>query len=221
MAYASQGSTRLAAVLAGLVMAFLAYSLPPYLTGGTRVPATFGLHYPLLVAHVLLASMAMACAVAQLWPAMRRRHPAWHRRTGRVYAATALPAAASAIVIGAATPFGPILAVSNVVLGLLWLLFTVEGVIAARQRRFGDHRRQMLRSVTLALSIISNRIWTPVLYVVFDPLRAIVFGGNEEKYLWLVAGAGGWLGWTIPLLLLQMWLRRQSVPATGRSLNGV
>ncbi|WP_324610573.1 DUF2306 domain-containing protein [Mycolicibacterium fortuitum] len=165
--------------------------------------------------------MAMACAVAQLWPAMRRRHPAWHRRTGRVYAATALPAAASAIVIGAATPFGPILAVSNVVLGLLWLLFTVEGVIAARQRRFGDHRRQMLRSVTLALSIISNRIWTPVLYVVFDPLRASVFGGNEEKYLWLVAGAGGWLGWTIPLLLLQMWLRRQSVPATGRSLNGV
>lgn len=221
MAYASLGSTRLAAVLAGLVMAFLAYSLPPYLTGGTRVPATFGLHYPLLVAHVLLASMAMACAVAQLWPAMRRRHPAWHRRTGRVYAATALPAAASAIVIGAATPFGPILAVSNVVLGLLWLLFTIEGVIAARQRRFGDHRRQMLRSVTLALSIISNRIWTPVLYVVFDPLRASVFGGNEEKYLWLVAGAGGWLGWTIPLLLLQMWLRRQSVPATGRSLSGV
>lgn len=79
----------------------------------------------------------------------------------------------------------------------------------------------MLRSVTLALSIISNRIWTPVLYVVFDPLRASVFGGNEEKYLWLVAGVGGWLGWAIPLLLLQIWLRRQSVPATGRSLSGV
>ncbi len=74
----------------------LAYSLPPYLTGGTQVPSTFGLHYPLLVAHVLLASVAMVCAVAQIWPGLRHRHPALHRRTGRVYVATAIPAAVCA-----------------------------------------------------------------------------------------------------------------------------
>ena len=50
--------------LAVVVVSFLAYSLPPYFTGGTRVPATFALHYPLLVAHVMFASVAMVTAVA-------------------------------------------------------------------------------------------------------------------------------------------------------------
>ncbi|MGV0808276.1 DUF2306 domain-containing protein [Mycolicibacterium setense] len=209
MAYASKRSTRLAVVLAVIVTAFLAYSLPPYLTGGTRVPSTFGLHYPLLVAHVLFASVATVCAVVQIWPGLRRRHLVLHRRTGRGYVATAIPAAICAMVIGAATPFGPILRVSNLVLGALWLWFTVDGFLAARQRRFGAHRRQMLRSATLALSIITNRIWTPVLYLSLQPLRDSVFGGNEERYVWMVAGVGGWLGWTIPLLLLQLWMRRR------------
>ncbi len=202
MAYALKRSTRLSAALAVVVVGFLAYSLPPYLSGGTRVQCTFGLHYPLLVAHVLLASVAMVCAVAQIWPGLRRRHPVLHRRTGRVYVATAIPAAVCAVVIGAATPFGPILALSNVTLGALWLWFTVDGFVAARQRRFAAHRRQMLRSATLALSIITNRIWAPVVYLSFQPLRDSVFGGDEDRYMWLVAGVVGWLGWTIPLLLL-------------------
>lgn len=215
MTYASRRQVNLAGALAVVVVAFLAYSIPPYLTGGTRVPATFGLHYPLLVAHVLLASVAMVCAVAQIWPGLRRRHPGLHRRTGRVYVFTAIPAAVSAMVIGAATPFGPVLAVSNVALGALWLWFTVDGFIAGRRRRFGVHRRQMLRSVTLALSIITNRIWTPVLFVAFEPLRDIVFRGNDEHYLWTVAGLGAWLGWTVPMMVLQLWLNRR--PAVSSS----
>lgn len=204
-----------------IVVAFLGYSLPPYLVGGTRVQSTFGLHYPLLVAHVLFASVAMVCTVAQIWPGLRRRHPVLHRRTGRVYVAMAIPAAVCAMVIGAATPFGPILRVSDVVLGALWLWFTVDGFVAARRRRFGAHRRQMLRSATLALSIITNRIWSPVLYLSFEPLRDSVFGGSEEKFVWAVAGVGGWLGWTIPLLLVELWMRRRPVPVTARSLSGV
>jgi uncharacterized membrane protein YozB (DUF420 family) len=217
MTYASSRSVRLGGALAMIVVAFLVYSVPPYLTGGTRVPSTFGLHYPLLVAHVLFAGVAMVCAVWQIWPGLRRRHPKLHRRTGRVYVATAIPAAVCAMVIGAATPFGPVLAASDVILAVLWLWFTVDGFIAVRRRRFGTHRRQMLRSATLALSIITNRIWTPALYMCLEPLRDSVFGGNEEKYVWLVAGVGGWLGWTIPLLGLQLWLRRQPVPITDRS----
>ncbi len=53
-AYASTRSARLAVVLAVIATVFLAYSLPPYLTGGTWCAPRFGLHYPLLVAHVPL-----------------------------------------------------------------------------------------------------------------------------------------------------------------------
>ena len=198
-------------MLALIVLVFLGFSLPPYFTGGTRVPATFALHYPLLVVHVIFASVAMMCAVAQILPGLRRLHPALHRRVGRVYAYTAIPAAVCAIVIGAATPFGPILAVSNVLLAALWLWFTVNGYLAGRAHRYAAHRRHMIRSATLALSIITNRIWTPILFVALQPLQDSVFGGDEEKFLWVVAGVGAWLGWTIPMLTVQWWLTRKTV----------
>src|SRR5258705_24256 len=110
-----------------------------------------------------------------------------------------------------APPFGPFLAVGNVFLASLWLWFTINGFVAARQRRFAQHRRHMVRSTTLALSIITNRIWTPVLVITFLPLQDSVFGGSEEHFVWFVAGVGAWLGWTIPLLTVQWWLNRKSV----------
>jgi Predicted membrane protein (DUF2306) len=110
------------------------------------------------------------------------------------------------MVIGVATPFGPILAVSNVLLASLWLWFTINGYLAGRERRYASHRRHMIRSATLALSIIANRLWTPILFVTLQPLQDSVFGGHEEHYLWAVAGIGAWLGWTIPMLAVQWWL---------------
>lgn len=198
-----------AKALSFVVVAFLAFSLPPYLSGHTRVPATFALHYPLLVGHVMFAAVAMVMAVVQIWPGLRARRPALHRRCGRVYVAAAIPAALCGLIIGAATPFGPLLAVSNVVLALVWLWFTTTGLLAARERRFAEHRRQMILSATLALSIISNRIWTPIIFISLQPLQDIVFHGNKDHYLWFAAGLGAWLGWTIPFFTVRRWLDRQ------------
>ena len=77
----------------------------------------------------------------------------------------------------------------------------------------------MIRSATLALSIITNRIWTPVLFITLQPLQDSVFGGNAEHFLWFVAGLGAWLGWTIPLLAVQWWLTRKPDMATP-SISG-
>lgn len=212
MVYASSRNRRWPApALAVIVLLFLGFSLPPYFTGGTRVPATFALHYPLLVAHVMFAAVAMMCAVAQIWPGLRRHHPVLHRPVGRVYVFTAIPAAVCAMVVGAATPFGPILAVSNVLLASLWLWFTVNGYLAGRERRFVAHRRHMVLSATLALSIITNRISTPILFIALYPLQDSVFGGNEEHFVWFAAGLGAWLGWTVPMLAVQWWLTRTPV----------
>ncbi|WP_445165774.1 DUF2306 domain-containing protein [Mycolicibacterium sp. Dal123E01] len=207
-----------AKALAVVVTAFLAFSLPPYFTGNTRVPATFALHYPLLVGHVMFAAVAMTMAVVQIWPGLRARHPTLHRWCGRIYVATAIPAALCALIIGAATPFGPYLAVSNIVLACLWLWFTTTGYLLARRRRFGEHRRQMALSATLALSIITNRIWTPTIFISLQPLQDTVFHGNKEHYLWFAAGLGAWLGWTIPFFTV-IWVgsaRRGRVVRSGR-----
>jgi uncharacterized membrane protein len=119
-------------------------------------------------------------ALAQIWPGLRARRPALHRRCGRVYVSAAVPAAACALIIGAATPFGPILAASNMLLATLWLWFTINGYLAARQRRFNEHRRQMILSATLALSIITNRIWTPMIFVLLQPLQNNIFDSNKD-----------------------------------------
>ena len=77
----------------------------------------------------------MVTAVAQIWPGLRRATPRCTAASARVYVIAAIPAALCAMVIGAATPFGPFLAVGNVFLASLWLWFTINGYLAARQRR--------------------------------------------------------------------------------------
>jgi uncharacterized membrane protein len=178
----------------------------PYFTGDpaqSRVPATF----------------AMTTAVAQIWPGLRARHPALHRRTGRGYVCAAVPAAACALVIGTVTPFGPLVAASNAVGGSLWLWFTINGCLAARQRKFGVHRRHMIRSATLALSIITNRIWAPILFIALEPLQDSIFHGDETRFGWMVAGLTAWLGWTIPLLIVQWWMRRRKSVMAPSSIS--
>ena len=103
-----------------MVIAFVAFSLPPYLTfdpSRSRVPVGDAVrgYYPLLVAHVIFGSIALLTACLQIWPWLRTRFPDVHRRTGRVYVfAGVLPAGAIGLVIGALTPFGPVLRASNV-----------------------------------------------------------------------------------------------------------
>jgi len=217
MAYAKSPRVAVSALVL-VVGVFLGYSVWRYLGGGTRVPPTFALHHQLLVAHVMLGAVVMVAAMPQIWPGLRARHPAWHRRSGRVYVAAVIPSGLLALVLGAAGPFGPALAISNVLLASVWVWFTIGGYLAARRRRFTEHRRHMLISVTLALSVITNRIWSPLLFMASEPLRNSVFGGSEEHYVWFVAGVGGWLGWLLPLAAVTWWLRRRGpLPAPAQS----
>lgn len=198
-----------------LAVAFLAFSLPPYLTfdpSRSRVPqpAGFAPHYPLLVAHVLFGSVAMLTCCLQIWPWFRQRHPAAHRRIGRVYVfGGVLPAGLLGLTIGAVSPFGPALRVSNVILALLWLTFTGIGLRMARLRRLGDHRRWMVRSFALTMSIVTNRVWAVLMLIVLAPRLSTTFGGDETRLVQTIAGLTGWLGWTTTLLFTEWWLRRR------------
>ncbi|BCK53400.1 DUF2306 domain-containing protein [Nocardia wallacei] len=196
-----------------LVVAFVAFSLPPYLTldpARSRVPDPgFAPHYPLLVVHVVCGSIAILLCGFQVWPWFRRRYSAVHRRMGRWYVfAGVLPAGLAGVVIGATSPFGPVARVSNVMLALLWLAVTITGWRAARRRRFADHRRWMIRSFALTLSIILNRLVGGVLTVALSPQLHTTFHGDEQLMTQTIAGIGTWLGWTSSLLVAEWWLER-------------
>ena len=212
----------LAPVLLGVIaLAFIAFALPPYLSldvSRSRIPPPTGIsaYYPLLVAHVVFASLAMVTAIVQIIPALRTRFPEWHRRSGRVYIfAGVLPAGLTGLVIGILTPFGPVLRASNVLLAVLWLTCTFTGFRMARAGRYADHRRWMIRSVTLTLSIITNRVWAVIFTLALVPQLDTTFGGNEALMVQAIAGLSAWLGWVLPLLGAEWWLIERGRAAAG------
>jgi hypothetical protein len=199
---------------------FVVVSVPRYLTLDPQrslvpQPDGYPFHYPLLVAHVCFGSIAMLTCGCQVWPWFRRRYPAAHRQIGRVYVfGGVLPAGVLGLTIGAISPFGPTIRVSNVLLAALWLAVTLVGLHRARQRRVAEHRRWMIRSFALTMSIITNRVWAVVLTVVLMPQLQTTFAGSELLLRQTIAGLAGWLGWVITLLIAEWWLERDFAQAS-------
>jgi uncharacterized membrane protein YozB (DUF420 family) len=211
-------------LLAVVVLGFLAFSVPNYLTfdpANSRVPiqADVPWHYPLLVAHVLFATVAMVLCWFQIWPWFQRTYRAAHRRMGRIYVfGGVVPAGITALAVGVVSPFGPMNRVGNVLLGLLWLLCTAAGFRAARQRRFGDHRRWMIRSFALTMSIVMNRVWTVIGSIVLTSQLKTTFGGSEIAMQQTISGLSSWLGFVTSMLIAQWWLERK--PKRGGKTRG-
>ncbi|GAB3717612.1 DUF2306 domain-containing protein [Amycolatopsis oliviviridis] len=211
------------APLAVVVVVFLVFSLPPYLAmdpARSRIPQPPGFtsHYWFLTAHVLFGAIAMAGALLQIWPWFRAKYPVAHRRIGRIYVfAGVLPAGLMAVTIGAFSPFGPTTRVANVLTGALWLACTFAGWRAARRRRFGDHRRWMIRSFALTNLIILSRVIGPIAMVTLEPHVPTVFGGSGLAYLQAVSGITAWLSLTLVLIVTQWYLDRRPVK---KSANG-
>jgi hypothetical protein len=78
----------------------------------------------------------------------------------------------------------------------------------ARQRRFAEHRRWMIRSFALTASIITNRIWGAIAVITLSPQIDTTFHGDEVLFSWVVSATAAWLGWTLPLLAAEWWLER-------------
>ncbi|MEV4807991.1 DUF2306 domain-containing protein [Nonomuraea sp. NPDC049421] len=194
--------------------AFVAFSLPPYLSldpAQSRVPAPdfFPPHFAVLSLHVVFGSIAMITCCLQIWPWFRARHPRAHRRIGRVYVfAGCLPSGLLGLTVGVATPWGPVTMVSNVLLALLWLGCTLAGWRMARQRRFVDHRRWMVRSFALTMSIVTNRIYGVLFGILLFPQLDTTFNGDETQLMQTIAALSAWLGWVLPLLVAEWWLER-------------
>jgi len=190
------------APLVALVAAFLALKLPLYLSldrsrSLVQLDSRFPLLYPFLVAHVTFGSVALLAVCLQVWPWLRRRHPAVHRWTGRVYVfAGVLPTGALALAI---TPFshGP---VGNAVAAVLWLTTTAVGFRMARQRRRAEHRRWMVYSFAMTMQIM----WGRVMFIVLPLVPG--FDITDPHTLGLTFEAATWIGFVINLVVAQCWL---------------
>lgn len=201
--------------LALITGVFLVLSLPPYLTFDPDVSRTpiredVAGHYPVLWAHIAFGTVALVTACLQLWPRLRQRRPAVHRWSGRIYVfAGVLPSGVLALIVAALADTGISAQAANVTLAVLWLATTVAGFRMARQRRFGEHREWMIRSVALAFSIVVNRVWLVLCLAVADPSGFVGKTEMDPAVIDNAVGAATWLSWVVNLLLAEWWLQRR------------
>jgi uncharacterized membrane protein len=194
--------------LAAVVIAFLIYYIwPNYISfdpadSGIAFRDGFAPHYAILMAHIVSGTLAIATLPLQVWPWLRKKHPAVHRISGQVYVfAGVIP---TTLLI-----YGLLLLASQtnastlgaVLLTTLWLTTTILGFTTGRRRRYTEHRRWMIRSFALGIAIL----WT-------RPAFDVAFSVPElASNLDMVQTVVGWAPWLLNLAIAEWWLYR-----TGR-----
>ncbi|MEV6997420.1 DUF2306 domain-containing protein [Streptomyces sp. NPDC093982] len=216
-----RGQTVALVLLALSVVGVLISVWSRYITfdsGKSRLsPSEHPLFFPLLMIHIVGSTVAIITCVLQVWPSLRRRKPHIHRLSGRLYVLAGIyPAASTALVLTLVWPYAPLNAASDILTSILWLSITTYGFVLARQGRTADHRRWMLRSFALTMTVVSNTILLLPIGWVVKPLLHSHFAGDEEVMLQVWSGLDVWLGWTLALLLVEWWLEREQLRRSAR-----
>ena len=185
------GSARLVEVLGG----------PELRTTDARFaafPAPVVIHVVAAIGYALLGAFQFSAGI-------RRRHPGWHRRTGRALVALGLAVALSGLWMTLVYPYkegtGDLLYVFRLLFGSGMAASIVLGVTAIRKRDITRHRAWMTRAYALALGA-----GTQVFTVGFGEA---LFGTGVIRTD-LMMGAG----WVINLAVAEWIIRRPSARRT-------
>lgn len=147
------------------------------------------------VGHLLAALPVFLGGPLQFSHTLRSRYPRLHRWVGRLYVGGATLAALTAIYLGATIEYeGSRLPI--VLLGVLWLFFTLAAWRCAVERNYPGHRLFMIRSFGLALVLVWLRL-------MFDLQSWLFFYVQDEA---MRDATREWASWVIPLLVLELWL---------------
>ncbi len=163
--------------------------------------------YP-LVAHIVAAAGFAVLGAFQFSAGIRRRHPGWHRRTGRLLVVLGLVVAASALWMTSVYPSkqgtGDLLHWFRLLAASGMGVSIVLGLAAIRRRDVVRHRAWMTRAYALGLGA-----GTQVLTV---GLGQPVFGVGVVRTDLMLGAA-----WAINLAVAEWFLRR---PARRRARRG-
>jgi uncharacterized membrane protein YozB (DUF420 family) len=173
-----------------VVMAFIVVRMTIDLgnlrTGSVPAPGDFNhryaLHPVLAYAHVVPAAIYLLGAPVQLSRRFRTRHPAVHRRMGRVVLPVGLIAGVFAVVFGMLYSYGGVSqAIGTVLFGCSFLSALITAYLAVRRGDITAHRRWMIRAFALGLAVGTFRLWV----IVFQTLGLLSLQNSFAVAVWL------------------------------------
>ncbi|TWF81754.1 putative membrane protein DUF2306 [Pseudonocardia hierapolitana] len=194
----------LVAVVAGAAMA------APYVpldSGSSRIEVDGGLHYALLVTHILTATVALVLGPLQFVPAIRARRR-WHGRIGRAYLlAGVLPSALTAVPV-ALLSGRLVTQVGLVVAAIGWLATAGAAVRAIRRGDVPAHRDWMTRNYALTFLAVTARIVVP-LVLLTGLATGVIAPADAPTAVASLIPVGQVLGCVINLVVAEVLIRRR------------
>jgi uncharacterized membrane protein len=186
-----------------LVVFFVAHAAQRFFVFSEASYRNFWVNRYWLLPHLIGGAIALLAGGAQFWAGLRKRRPAVHRWTGRVYLVGVVIGAASAYVLSFRAVLGWAFGTATFVMASAWVVATAMGFAAIRSGQVTAHREWMLRSYVVAFGFVTFRL------MLISPLFAGL-GSLPERLTVLL-----WLSWTVPLLIAEVALqwRRSVVPA--------
>jgi uncharacterized membrane protein YozB (DUF420 family) len=139
--------------------------------------------------------------------ALSLRGTAWHKVAGRVAAADIVIAAITAIPVALDVPVTRVSAAGFVMQAITWMTLLGFGIWHIRQGRIAEHRACMLMVAAVTSGAMYFRIYLG-LWKVF----------GTTKYFTIFYACDAWVAWSLPLLMVALWLSKNSLPAM-RSLT--
>ncbi|MGG4454589.1 DUF2306 domain-containing protein [Brevibacillus porteri] len=193
----------------GLFLVSLVVIVPfmfPYLTLDpansriTIIPGT--VQYPLLVAHIVSAFIALLTGFFQFVDRIRLKKPRLHRFLGRVYVYS--------VFISGLLSLGSIFyaenflkATSFLILSLAWLFTCWKGYRTAINRQYEEHRKWMVRSFGMTLVAISARLLVPVLLLLYYILHGFSLPHGMETVIGEVLNVNIWAGLILNFVIVE------------------
>jgi len=193
-------------LLCAIPFAAGAYRLVMLATGAEITPENarfFGAPLP-VVLHIICAVLFIVLGALQFVASFRRRHPAWHRRAGRVAVVSGLVVASSALwmTLFYALPAqdGLLLDGFRLLFGSLMAVSLLLAFVAIRRRQIPRHRAWMMRAYAIGLGA-----GTQALILAFGEIG---FGKPTVLARALLMAAA----WVINLAVAEWVIRRQPAP---------
>jgi uncharacterized membrane protein len=166
--------------------------------------------YPALtLIHILPGLLFLALGPLQFNAGWRRRHPRWHRISGRIFVISGLVIGLTALVMSLAMPAigGINQAVATTLFAGLFLFELGRAWWHIRRREIAPHREWMIRAFAIGLAVATIR---PIIGFFFatSPLSGLAPGQ--------FFGPAFWLGFGLHLIVAEVWIRRtRPRPALG------